>query len=74
VSLDFGRALEDREDRASHRMREILYSSAKPLSTMDLHRIFGGDLGGQQLRHAGLEIAVPALVLFPGGVDSVKIA
>ena len=56
--------------RASQRTREMGYSRAKPLPpwicrALSAHR--PGDAGGEELGHAGLEVAAAARVLLAGG-------
>src|SRR5499427_10538686 len=67
LRLDFGRALEDRENaRVTQYPRNPVFER-KAVAAMDLHRVVGGgpgDAGGEELRHAGLQVAATALVLF----------
>ena len=55
--------------RASHSTREIGYSSAKPLPPWICRALSAAprDPGGEELRHAGLEVAAPPLVLGAAG-------
>src|SRR5712692_9931537 len=68
LRLDLRCALEDREDAGiaqEPRRREF---EREAVAAVDLHRIVGGrpgDAGGEQLGHAGLEIAAAAGILLP---------
>src|SRR5258708_25467195 len=68
LRLDLGRALENRENARVAQYPRNLVFEGKPVAAMDLDRVVGGGPGdpcGQKLRHAGLEVAAAALVLFP---------
>src|SRR6266481_7004749 len=70
LRLNFGGALEDVEDAgvAQHPTDRIFEGVA--VAAMDLQGVIGvrpGDTGGEQLGHAGLDVAAPAPVLFARG-------
>src|SRR5262249_18926011 len=70
LRLDLGGALEDVQDAriAENPADRIL--ERETVAAVDLHRIVGsspGDARAEQLGHAGLEVAAPALVLLARG-------
>src|SRR5262249_54457386 len=70
LRLDLRRALEDVEDaRVAENARDRKLER-EAVAAVDLDRIVGvgpGDAGGEQLRHAGLEVAALAGILLPRG-------
>src|SRR5262249_47839854 len=68
LRLDFRRALENAENAGVAEDARDRKLEREAVAAVDLHGVVGigpGDAGGQELRHAGLEIAAFARILLP---------
>src|SRR5689334_19521538 len=70
LRLDLRRSLEDAEDTRVAQDAADLVLGRVAVAAMDLKRVVGVrpcHAGGQQLRHAGFDVATPVLVLLARG-------
>src|SRR6516165_4168902 len=68
LRLDLGRALENAENAGIAKDARDRKLERETVAAVNLHGVIGigpGDAGGQELRHAGLEIAALARILLP---------
>src|SRR3954454_3275654 len=70
LRLDLRRTLEDAEDARVAQHAADLVLGRVAVAAVDLERVVGVrpcDAGGQQLRHAGFDVATPVLILLARG-------